>query len=255
LVEFDVAEQRGRVRVEDGAKRVRIYVGGEVVADSKRPKLVWEVPYYPAYYLPSDDVRMELLTPSGRVEHSPSRGDAHYFHVKGGDKTAEDAAWQHPDSPIDELRDHIRFDWDAVDAVFEEDEEVFIHPRDPRTRVDILHSSRHVEVLVDGVKVAETHHPTLLFETGLPARYYIPKTDVRMDLLEPTDKQTGCPYKGFARYWTVQAGNATHENLAWSYPTPLPESQRIAGLVSFYNEKVDLVVDGEPHERPKTHFS
>jgi uncharacterized protein (DUF427 family) len=246
---------RGRVRFEDGAKRVRIYLGGEVIADTIRPKLVWEVPYYPAYYFPADDVRMELLTPSGRTERSPSRGDALYFSVKGGDKVVDDAAWQHPDSPIEEIRDHVRFDWDAVDGVFEEDEEVFIHPRDPHSRVDILNSSRHVEVFVNDMRIAETHRPTILYETGLPPRYYFPKTDVRLDLLTPTDKRTGCPYKGFAGYWTVEAGGEYHEDLAWSYPTPLPESQKIAGLVAFYNERVDLVVEGERQERPKTKFS
>ncbi|HEX6312632.1 MAG TPA: DUF427 domain-containing protein [Acidimicrobiia bacterium] len=243
------------MRVEPGAKRVRVYVGGEAVADTIRPLLVWEVPYYPAYYLPVDDVRMELLAPTGNTRRSPSRGEGTYFAVKGGDRVAHDAALRYADSPVKQLRDHVRFDWDAVDAVFEEDEEVFIHPRSPDTRVDILHSSRHVQVIVDGVTVADTHRPTILYETGLPPRYYVPRTDVRMDLLDATDSRTGCPYKGFARYWNVRAGDAVHEDLAWSYPTPLPESQKIAGLVAFYNERVDLVVDGERQERPRTPFS
>jgi uncharacterized protein (DUF427 family) len=246
---------RGRVRVEQGAKRVRAYLGGELIADTTRPRLVWEVPYYPAYYLPRDDVRMELLTPTERTERSPSRGEARFFTVKGGDKQVEDAAWHYPDSPLEELRDLVRLEWDAMDAWFEEDEEVYIHPRSPYTRVDILPSSRHVEVAVNGVNIADTHRPTLLFETGLPTRYYVPKVDVRMDLLTPTDNRTGCPYKGFASYWSVEAGGERFDDLAWSYPTALPESQRIAGLVAFYNEKVDLYVDGEAHERPKTKFS
>jgi uncharacterized protein (DUF427 family) len=246
---------RGRVRIEPGAKRVRVYVGGELVADTIRPQLVWEVPYYPAYYLPVDDVRTELLTPTGNTKHSPSRGEGTYFAVKGGGRVADDAALRYVDSPIEELRDHVRFDWEVVDAVFEEDEQVFIHPRDPYSRVDILPSSRHVEVLVDGVKVADTHRPTILYETGLPPRYYFRQTDVRMDLLEPTETKSGCPYKGFARYWNVRTGDTVHEDLAWSYPTPLPESQKVAGLVTFYNEKVDLVVDGEALERPRTPFS
>jgi len=248
-------ETRGRVRIEDGPKRVRVYLGGELVADSTSTKLVWEVPYYPAYYFPLDDVRMELLTPSAHSEHSPSRGEAEYFTVKGGDREVDDAAWHYPDSPLEDLRGLVRFEWGALDNWFEEDEEVFVHPRDPHTRVDILNSSRHIEVMVNGVKVAETHRPTLLFETGLPTRYYVPKVDVRLDLLTPTDTQSGCPYKGFARYWSVKAGDETVEDLAWSYPTPLPESTKIAGLVSFYNERVDLIVDGQPQERPKTKFS
>ncbi len=247
--------QRGRVRVEDGHKRVRAYLDGEPVADTTRPLLVWEVPYYPAYYVPRDDVRTELLSPSTRAEHSPSRGDARFFHVKGGARVAEDAAWEYPDSPIEALRGHLRFEWDSMDAWFEEDEEVFVHPRNPYHRVDILPSSRRVEIAVDGVPVAATDHPTLLFETGLPVRFYVPKVDVRMELLVPTDQRTGCPYKGFARYWSVETERGRAEDVAWSYPTPLPESTKIAGLVCFYNERVDLRVDGELLERPRTPFS
>jgi uncharacterized protein (DUF427 family) len=246
---------REGVRIEDGPKRVRTYLGGELIADTTRPKLVWEVPYYPAYYFPREDVRMELLTPSGRTQHSTSRGDAHLFTVKGGNREAEDAAWHYPESPVEELRGLIRFDWDAMDGWFEEDEEVFVHPHDPYSRIDILHSSRHVQVEVNGVTVADTHQPTLLFETGLPTRYYFPKLDVRLDLLTPTDTTSGCAYKGFARYWSVEAGGETFEDLAWSYRTPLPENAKIAGLVAFYNEKVDLVIDGERRQRPETHFS
>jgi uncharacterized protein (DUF427 family) len=128
------------VRVEVGPKRVRTYLGGEIVAESTRPRLVWEIPNYPAYYFLIDDVRMELLSPTGRTEHSPSRGDARYFSVKGGDRVAVDAAWTYPDSPVEELRNLVRFDWEAMDAWFEEDEEVYVHPRDPYKRVDILAS-------------------------------------------------------------------------------------------------------------------
>jgi uncharacterized protein (DUF427 family) len=138
---------------------------------------------------------------------------------------------------------------------FEEDEEVFVHPHDPYKRIDISHSSRHVEVEVNGVKIADTHRPTLLFETKLPTRYYIPKVDVRMDLLTPTDTVTGCAYKGFAQYWSVNAGREVFKDFAWSYKTPLPENVKIAGLIAFYNEKADFIVDGERQVRPKTKFS
>jgi uncharacterized protein (DUF427 family) len=246
---------RGRVRVEKSAKRVRGYLGGELVFDTTDARLVWENPHYPAYYLPSSDVRMELLAPTERTEPSPSRGEARYFTVTAGGVVAKDAAWQYPDSSIEELRGLIRFDWESLDHWFEEDEEVYVHPHDPYKRIDILHSSRHVEVEVNGVKVAETRSPTLLFETGLPTRYYIPKVDVRMDLLAPTETASGCAYKGFAEYWSVEADGQTFADLAWWYRTPLPEAVKIAGLVAFYNEKVDLVVDGERLARPKTHFS
>jgi uncharacterized protein (DUF427 family) len=244
----------GRVRVEQGAKRVRAYLGGRVVVDTMRPWLVWEVPYYPAYYFPVQDVRTDLLVPSATVTHTPSRGDAQHFTIKAGGKTAEDAALRYVESPIAELRDLIRLDWDSMDGWFEEDEEVYTHPRDPYTRVDILPTSRQMRVELDGVVLAESTNARVLFETGLPPRWYIPKTDVRMELLAPTGTATHCPYKGQAQYWAVRVGDRLVEDLAWSYRTPLPESQKIAGLVAFYNERVDLFIDGQLQERPDTKF-
>ena len=248
-------KRRGRIRIEPGAKRVRAYLGGEVVADTARPVLVWEVPYYPTYYFPLADLRAQLLETDGPATHSPSRGDGHTFTIKAGSREAPRAAVRYQHSPIEELRDLIRLDWDAMDAWFEEDEQVFTHPRDPYTRVDILPSSRHVRVEVDGVAVAESTSPRLLFETGLPARYYLPKTHVRLDLLIPTDTVSHCPYKGQAEWWSVRVGEHVYDDLAWSYPTPLPESQKIAGLIAFYNEKLDIYLDGELQERPTTKFS
>jgi uncharacterized protein (DUF427 family) len=205
---------RGRIRLETGAKRVRAYLGGEVVVDSTRPVLVWEVPYYPAYYFPLEDVRTELLEEDGDVTHSPSRGDGALFTVRAGEREAPRAAWRYKDSPIEELRELIRLDWDSMDAWFEEDEEVFTHPRNPYARVDILASSRQVRVEVAGTTVAESAGPRLLFETGLPVRYYLPKPHVRMDLLVHTDRVSHCPYKGQAEWWSVRAEDTLHEDLA-----------------------------------------
>ena len=246
---------RGRVRVERGAKRIRAYLGGELVADTTRPLLVWEKPYYPAYYLPAADVRTELLAPDGGGVHSPSRGDGDTFTVTAGGKRAEAAALRIEESPFEELRETIRIDWDAMDAWFEEDEQVFTHPRDPYTRVDVLPSSRHVRVEVDGVTIADSARPTLVFETGLPTRYYVPRTHVRMDLLTPTETRSHCPYKGGAEYWALDLGHETYPDLAWSYRTPLPESQKLIGLVAFYDERVDLYVDGVLQPRPASRFA
>ncbi|HET7052210.1 MAG TPA: DUF427 domain-containing protein [Solirubrobacteraceae bacterium] len=251
----ETSRPRGRITIETGAKRVRAYLGGEVVADTTRPVLVWEVPYYPTYYFPLADVRAEVLEPDGGVAHSPSRGDGRTFAVRTTGKEVPGAALRYEDSPIEELRELIRLDWHSMDAWFEEDEQVFTHPRDPFTRVDILPSSRHVRVEVDGVTVAESTGPRLLFETGLPPRYYLPQTHVRMDLLIPSETATHCPYKGQAEYWSIRAGDTIHDGLAWSYRTPLPESQKIAGLIAFYNEKVDTYVDGALQPRPSTKFS
>jgi uncharacterized protein (DUF427 family) len=249
------AATRGRVHVQTGAKRVRVYLGGEVVADTTRPLLVWEIPYYPTYYVPVGDVRADALVPTGETKHSPSRGDGTVYTVKVGNGEAASAALRYPESPIEELRDAVRFEWDAMDAWFEEDEEVYFHPRSPQTRVDILPSSRTVRVEVDGVVLAESTHPHVLFETGLPPRWYLPKVDVRLDRLTATDTTTNCPYKGTANYWSARIGDRVVDDIAWWYRTPLPESERIAGLVCFYNERVDLFIDGELQERPKTKFS
>jgi uncharacterized protein (DUF427 family) len=249
------ATSRGRVRIEAGAKRVRALLGGETVADTTSPVLVWEVPYYPTYYFPLADVRRELLVPEDGVEHSPSRGDARTFTVRAGGTEAPRAALRYEDSPVPELRDLIRLDWQAMDAWFEEDEEVFTHARDPYTRVDILAGSRHVRVEVAGVTVAESTSPRMLFETGLPVRYYLPKTHVHLDALVKSESVSHCPYKGQAEWWSVRAGDATYEDLAWSYRMPLPESQKIAGLIAFYDERVDVYVDGVRQPRPVTKFS
>jgi uncharacterized protein (DUF427 family) len=243
------------VRVEQSQKRVRVYLGGEAIADSTGVKLVWEKPYYPTYFFPENDVRMELLTPTEHTKRSPSRGEARFFTVKGGTSVAENAAYHHPDSPVAGLPGHVAFVWGVMDAWFEEDEEVFVHARDPYTRVDVLPSSRHIRVEVEGTTVADSRHARLLFETGLPVRYYLPKTDVRMDLLSPTGTQTHCPYKGTAQYWNVEVGGELHPDIVWGYRTPLEESIRVAGLVSFYNEKVDIYVDDILQDRPKSMFS
>jgi uncharacterized protein (DUF427 family) len=256
-------------------------VGGHTVVDSRRSRFVWEIPYYPAWYFPVDDVNAKLVE-NDETLRSPSRGTGTRYDLVVGDRTLPNAAWRHLDSPVDELRDLVRIEWDALDAWFEEDVEVFVHPRSPEARIDALASSRHVRVLIDGEVVADSTRPTILYETGLPARYYLPKTDVRMELLTPTEHSTACPYKGWANYWSVtvggqaagntggqavgntsgqavgntsgSAGGNTHENIVWGYRTPLPESEAIAGLVCFYNEKVDIEVDGVMLERPTTPF-
>ncbi len=167
--------------------------------------------------------------------------------------TAPGAAVRYPGSPVPRLRGLVRLDWDAMDGWLEEDEPVYTHPRDPYHRIDILASSRPVRVEVDGVTVAESGRPTILFETGLPPRYYLPLSDVRLDLLRPSETATHCPYKGTASYWSVEAGGRSRPDLAWSYRTPLPESVKIAGLVCFYTEQVDLYLDGVLQRDPRPH--
>jgi uncharacterized protein (DUF427 family) len=236
--------RRGRVRVENSKKRVRTYLAGITVFDTVEPRLVWESPYYPTYYVPAADVGAKLV-PTGRTEHSPSRGDAEIYDVSVGNATAEGAARRYPQSPIEAIRDLVRIDWDAMDEWLEEDEPVYTHPRDPYTRVDILASSRRVRIELGGVVLAESTSPRVLFETGLSPRYYLPMTDVRLDLLRPSDTITHCPYKGTASYWSVELDGQLYPDYVWTYRTPLPESQKIAGLLCFYDEKVSLYLDGE----------
>lgn len=245
------------VRTEPNHRRVRVFVGGEAIADSERTLYLFETGHLPVYYFPRDDVRFDLLEPTSHTTHCPYKGDASYYSVVVGGRRVENAVWAYP-SPIASvpgLAGYVAFYWDLADAWYEEDDEVFRHPRDPYHRVDVLNSSRHVEVRVGGVTIADSHRPRLLFETGLPARYYLPKLDVRQDLLIPTATRTRCPYKGEARYWSVQVGDEVAEDIAWGYPAPIPEASKIENLIAFFNEKVDLVVDGVPQERPVSPWS
>jgi uncharacterized protein (DUF427 family) len=244
----------GRVKVETSPKRVRAFLGGQVVADTVAPLLVWESPHFPTYYFPAADVAATLV-PAGPGKRSPSRGDSELFDVQSAGVTAPGAALRYPESPIEAIRGGVRLEWDAMDEWLEEDEAVYTHPRDPYHRVDILASSRHVEVQVGGVTVADSHQPRILFETGLPARYYLPLTDIRHDRLRPSDSVTHCPYKGAATYWSLEIDGTVFPDLVWIYRAPFPESQKIAGLACFYNEKVDLIVDGVLQSRPHTPFS
>jgi len=233
---------QGRIRVLPSEKRVRAFLDGQLVVDASQPVLVWESPHYPTYYFRVADVRAELV-PTGASRRSPSRGEGTVYDVAVPGSTAPAAAVRHLDSPIEALRDLVRLEWDAMSEWFEEDEVVYTHARDPYTRVDILASSRHVRVEVDGVVVADSRAPRLLFETGLPTRYYLPLTDVRLDVLQPSSSESYCPYKGVAAYLSLADGETRVADVAWLYRTPLPESQKIAGLVSFYPERAAIYVD------------
>jgi uncharacterized protein (DUF427 family) len=245
------------LRVERSPKRVRALVGGQAVFDTRNALLVWERPYYPTYYVPAEDVRAELAAAAdrpGRTTHV-ALGPADVLDVRIGGEERPGAALVFPDASDHALRGMVRVKWDAMDEWLEEDEPVYVHPRDPYKRVDILASSQHVQVAVDGVTVADSRQPRILFETSLPPRYYLPPTDVRMDLLVPTDSLTRCPYKGNATWWSLRVDGRRYEDIAWMYRAPTPESQKISGLVAFYSERVDLYLDGALQERPQTPFA
>jgi len=247
-----------RIELVPSPKWLRVFFGGEVIADSRRVILLREKGQLPVYYFPQQDVRMDRLLASDLKPYRPPKGVASHWSVQVGERIAENAAWGYlaPEPVCADLKGYIAFDWNAMDAWFEEDEEVFVHARDPYKRIDVIHSSRHVRVVVAGETVAETRRPALLFETGLPTRYYIPKMDVRMDLLVPSETHTGCAYKGRASYYSVQVGETLVEDIAWYYPFPNPEVGKIQNLVCFFNERVDaLFVDGELMPKPKTPWS
>jgi uncharacterized protein (DUF427 family) len=245
------------VWTEPSPRHVRAFLDDTAVADSTRALLLLEAGHLPVYYFPSADVRTDLLEPTDKATYCPYKGQAAYWSVRVGDRVATNALWSYQD-PLPERTDikgYLALYWHRMDAWFEEDDEVFAHPRDPYHRVDVLSSSRHVRIAVAGGTLAETRRPWLLFETGLPTRYYLPKADVRMDLLDPTDRQTQCPYKGRARYWSARVGDQVEQDLAWSYPFPIPECPKIQNLVAFYNERADIWVDGELQPRPETPWS
>ena len=245
-----MAAERGRT--EPAPRRVRGYAGGELLFDTTAARYVWEVPYYPQYYIPLADVRVALLTDenhSQRVQFGPSR--LYSITAASADKPPVRVFDADGDGPV---AGYVRFEWDSVQW-FEEDERIVGHPRNPYARVDALRSHRHVRIELDGTVLADTLSPVLLFETGLPTRYYIDRTDVSFDDLVPSDTVTLCPYKGTTTgYWSVRAGGVVHQDLAWTYDYPLPSVAGIAGLVAFYNEKVDIAVDGTRLARPDTHF-
>ena len=240
--------------VEPVPRRIRAFLGGEKVLDTTRALYVWEWPNYPQYYIPLDDVRRDLLVSEGHTQQT-GRGLVELAGLRVGDLHRPRAARVLAESSIGGLSGTVRFDWAAMDAWYEEDEQVFVHPRSPYTRVDALRSSRPVRVELDGVVLADAGSAVLVFETGLPTRYYLSRTDVDFAHLIPSATVTACPYKGTTSgYWSVRAGGTVHADLAWSYDFPTRQLLPIAGMIAFYNEKVDTILDGQRLDRPQTHF-
>lgn len=245
-------------RWEDSRRRVQVVFANVTIADSKRVMLLHEFGHLPVFYFPLEDVRMDLLEATDYHTSSPLKGEASYWTVRVGDRVAENAAWSYPHSlPTGpNLTGYLAFYWNQMDAWYEEEERVFAHARDPYKLVVILPSSRHVRVVLGGMTIADTRRPQILIETGLPTRYYIPKQDVRMELLEPTETTSRCPYKGEASYWSAGIGERVFKDIVWSYREPLPACSPIAGFLCFYNERVEaLYVDDELLSNPKTIWS
>ena len=246
------------IHISDSPRNVRAVFGGKTIADSKHMKLLREDGILPVYYFPKEDVRADLMVPTDRKTHCPYKGEASYWSLRAGSKTADNAAWSYT-NPLPEaqaLKDHLAFEWNKMDAWYEEDEQIFVHPRDPFKRVDTVPSKRHVKIMIAGQTVADSRRPRLLFETNHPVRYYIPQEDVRMDLLVPSATQSRCPYKGPASYWSVKIGDYLFEDMVWGYMEPIPECPKIKGLLCFFHERgAEIHVDGEKIAAPKTKWA
>ena len=269
-----LTHQLDALRHEPTDKRIRATLGGRTVVDSTDALLVWEPKrVVPSYAVPADDIDAEIRpAPAGGTGPAPAGVPAmggvpldgrrvydpsvpFAVHTAEGEPVAirspgdgrEAAAFRLSDG---DLQRYLLLDFGAFDAWYEEDERNLAHPRDPFHRIDIVHSSRHVRAELDGELLAETASPCLLFEPPLPVRYYFPLEDVLTDRLERSDTRSQCAYKGEASYWS-----AAGEDVAWTYPEPLREAREVAGRVAFFNERVDLVVDGERLARPATPWS
>lgn len=246
------------MRTEISGKWVRAMVGGTTVVDSRAPLIFWEQKFpIPAYAFTPDDVRMDLLVPTNTAPSGaptffgPKGPVAQWFDVHAGGRVLPHAAWRRDDPA---LEGRITLTWapEAFDRWLEEEEEVHSHPRDPHKRVEALPSSRHVTVKLDGVLLADSTEPVLLFETYLPTRYYLPRADVDLDRLSAGKNRSHCPYKGYAEdYWDAPGS----PSVAWSYPDPYPAVARIRDRIAFYNESVDITVDGVAVPRPRSIFS
>ncbi|KAJ7030353.1 hypothetical protein C8F04DRAFT_1113375 [Mycena alexandri] len=233
------------VRVEDSPKRIRVFFGGQFVVDTRKAKLVWEAgSYYPWYYFPQSEVAKEY------IQLASEHPDGDSYDLVAGSKKAPGAVTSVLQARTMKHRTGlVKIKFSDADAWFEEEEQIFIHPKDPYKRVDVLSSTRHIRVEVEGVEVANTRAPKLLFETNLHVRSYIPKTDCRLDLLVPSDLKTGCPYKGEANYYHVQVSPEKRvDNVVWWYRNPNLECAAI-------NNPVDVFVDGVKQPRPQSPWS
>jgi uncharacterized protein (DUF427 family) len=276
---FTVPPPGRALYLEPTPKRIRVEVGGEVIADSRRAMMLHEGGAQPLYYFPPEDVRSEYLEPTDRHTHCPKKGDASYYTIRAGGEEVENGAWYYPEVLPDTprgLTGLIAFYFNRMGRWLEEGEEIGVHPRDPYHRLDVLATDRRIRVSLEGEVLAETDRAMALFESNLPARWYIPREDVVADL-DASETVTHCPYKGEAHYHSVRLNGADRsggdggdrnggnggadrrggegKDLIWYYDDPLPEASRIAGLLCFFNERVDIELDGELQERPVSPWS
>jgi uncharacterized protein (DUF427 family) len=244
---FDVsAAPEHRLYFHEYPRRLRALAGDRVVLDTVGAMLLHETGALPVPYVPLGDFDAELLERTDHTTHCPFKGDASYWSVRAGETVVENAVWAYED-PLPEahwLKGYGALYWHKATAWFVEDERAFAHLRDPFHRVDVLDSSRPVTVRVDDRVVARSERPKLLFETGLPARAYVPRADVVPGALAESETRAQCPYKGESRYLSV----AGVEDAAWTYEAPLPDAIKVQGHVCFDDGKVAVEL-GEPRSQ------
>lgn len=229
-------------------RRVRAEFAGRTVLDTRAGVLLHETALLPAFYVPEADLAADAFAPSEHTTHCPFKGDASYRHLRVGDRTADNALWAYPQPrpAMPWLGGYASLYWNAADAWYDEQEQVFAHLTDPYTRVDVRPTGRHLQIRAGAEVIVESRHPWMLTETGLPARWYVDPSDVAV-ALTPTATRTRCPYKGQAHYWTATLPDGRElVDAFWTYPDPLPESARIAGLLCTAHQDLTVLVDGEP---------
>ena len=234
-----------RILFEPDARRLRAFVGDTLVLDTRRAHLLHETGIRPVPYVPLEDLDATLLARTETTSHCPFKGDASYWSLRVGDELREDAVWGYED-PTERapwLRGFVALYPDRVDRWLVEDEPVAGGLRDPYHRVDVHTSSRSVRVRAAGEVIAQSTHPTLVFETSMPVRAYLPRGDVRAGHLRPSDTTSTDPYMGDAIYWHVHAGGALLSDAAHSYELPRAEAMKIAGLVCFAGEGIEVELD------------
>lgn len=211
-----LASHNDDFRVEPTRKRIRAVLAGRVALDSRRALLVWPpIGPVPTYAVPVEDILLpDQVFPSQNALPSPAD---------------------------DELAGMVVLRFSNFDAWLEDDDQILGHPRDPFHRVDVRATSQRIQLSLDGQVLADTVRGRLLYETGLPTRYYVPRADILVPLL-PTRTHTICPYKGEASYWSFTLGGDAYTDQLWSYERPLADSGVPAGYVAFYDERFELTV-------------
>ncbi|KAK3048124.1 hypothetical protein LTR09_010463 [Extremus antarcticus] len=259
----------GPVKTLPTPRKIQILFNGVYIIRTINASYVWEHPlspwtkrFYPQLYVPESELEESSkaqdfsFKAGSEIKSDNGNAIATQYTIKVGDKSTDQIIVfsSNLSGKAEELQGLVKINFDSMTQWFEEDTPIHVHPKDPFKRIDILASTRTIKVSVSGKQIAYTETAIHLYETGLPARFYIPLTSIDPTVLRPSTTRTKCPYKGEAEYYSVEIDGKLHEDLFWYYTRPTVESSKVEGLVCPYNERVDIELDGVKLERPKTHF-